>query len=195
MGIIARLKQKKRIIAALALGCAFFSGAGYLASKEYSEKSKGNVTQTDKNINQKIDCFTEYVNTIQNGGDKEEAYRKFVIDMTKQNAQEMEKMQKQLEKMQRDQKAMDGFLALSLFAGAFFLLKGNSNFNSIFGSLIPSKDAPQKRKVITYLVPVMTEIKLNAQQEIVFEDRRKRQFYRPIGLAPFCRRFDDAILS
>lgn len=153
MGIIARLKQKKRIIAALALGCAFFSGAGYLASKEYSEKSKGNVTQTDKNINQKIDCFTEYVNTIQNGGDKEEAYRKFVIDMTKQNAQEMEKMQKQLEKMQRDQKAMDGFLALSLFAGAFFLLKGNSNFNSIFGSLIPSKDAPQKRKVITGFGP------------------------------------------
>ena len=136
MSIIEKIKNRKKTIAALALGGALLTCAGHLTNKEYSKEPKANVTQVDKNTDQKIDYFAELMADIESGKDKNFAYQKFLSGITMENAKEIAKLQKQVEEMQQNQQKMANFLLLSMVVGATLLMK-KTYFDTIFKTFTP----------------------------------------------------------
>ena len=94
---------------------------------------------------QKIAYLDEYIAMLENGEDREQAYRKFIFKMADNNAKEVIKLQKQLEKIRREQRDMGFVLCLALGG---LLLKNYLKFN--FKSTPKKSNEPYKRSNIGF---------------------------------------------
>ena len=151
-------KNKNKIAAGAILGSVF---VGYKAAEKIDEIRDANTkieqrTENKSQIHQKIAYFDEYVTAVENGKDKEKAYREFALKMADGDAQKMAEMQKQLDKMAQKQKNTEGLLLLCLAMGGYLILKNDFNFEfNVSSKLRPSSkhhksDEPYKRSEIGF---------------------------------------------
>ena len=155
MGIINRLKQnKKKIAAGMALSAVLVTGEQ--PKEEVPLKEEPKIVEVTKNIeqpqrseaHQKIAYLDEFIAMLENGEDREQAYRKFILKMADDNAKEVIKLQKQVEKIRLEQKGKDISFLLCLILGGL-LFKNDFKFN--FKSANHKKsDEPYKRSKIGF---------------------------------------------